>query len=536
LSTNYIPLDSEAEQICQLISGPLEEVSRLDEQIATLQATIDRLSQERKRLDDYIQTHRSLISRARRMPRDVVEEIFIHCLPADRNAAMSASEAPVLLGRICSAWRQISMSTPQLWSSLHFPFPKIDLLMSHEFDLLKRRIEVAKGWLNRSGSRPLSLSFWAPNTRFMFMERVGVEQAIMELMEIFTAHSRQWKSIDIALPDFTLLPSVSTLTEADFPMLRKVELEIWTLESGEEFPAIPMLRTQSIRVIGLASQISPSSYAAHWAQLTELSLHRNLGVEFSWLDALDVLHQTRNLRKCSLKLDSEPTDVQPLPPQQNFIILPFLESLFVYEWGRSDLTNFFNPLVMPHLKSFALFIYDSSPVHIPFKSLCTSSNKLESIQLRLHQFWLEEFTDCLALLPSIKGLYLMDADLLPDDLSIGLMKPLTETDGQCLCPCLEDIILVRCQGLTDQMLLSFLQARAHSEEKNVTRLKRAMVSFSQKKKMDLTANLAPLVATGMEIQLHYFPAWEPNRDLCPPWYSNWEGRWVLPHPNWHSYA
>jgi hypothetical protein len=136
----------------------------------------------------------------------------------------------------------------------------------------------------------------------------------------------------------------------------------------------------------------------------------------------------------------------------------------------------------------------------------------------------------------------MDADLPLQDLSMGLMKPLTETDGQSLCPCLEDIILVNCVNLSDQVLLSFLQARAHSEEKNVTHLKRAIISFSRQKEVDLTANLAPLVATGMDVQLHYLPARETN--LCSPWtglyryiwHSNWEGRWVLPHPKWYSCA
>ncbi|KAJ7634614.1 hypothetical protein FB45DRAFT_909361, partial [Roridomyces roridus] len=41
------------------------------------------------------------------------------CLPTHRNCVMDASEAPLLLGRISSAWRALSLATPRLWASLH---------------------------------------------------------------------------------------------------------------------------------------------------------------------------------------------------------------------------------------------------------------------------------------------------------------------------------------------------------------------------------------------------------------------------------
>ncbi|KAF8177075.1 hypothetical protein K438DRAFT_1522243, partial [Mycena galopus ATCC 62051] len=52
------------------------------------------------------------------LPPDIIQEIFIACLPTHRNCAVSATEAPALLGRIRGAWRAISLSTPQLWARL----------------------------------------------------------------------------------------------------------------------------------------------------------------------------------------------------------------------------------------------------------------------------------------------------------------------------------------------------------------------------------------------------------------------------------
>ncbi|KAJ7782493.1 hypothetical protein DFH07DRAFT_704529, partial [Mycena maculata] len=51
----------------------------------------------------------------RRLPLDFIQEIFVACLPTHWNCAMSASEAPVILGPVCSSWRSISLSTPRLW-------------------------------------------------------------------------------------------------------------------------------------------------------------------------------------------------------------------------------------------------------------------------------------------------------------------------------------------------------------------------------------------------------------------------------------
>ncbi|KAF8138062.1 hypothetical protein K438DRAFT_1427370, partial [Mycena galopus ATCC 62051] len=98
----------------------------------------------------YIDSNKALISHPRRLPPDIVREIFVACLPVHRNAVMSAQEAPLLLGRICSAWRAITLYTPRLWASLHVPF---DYIVDKE-----PRTPAVIEWLRRSMACPLSLS------------------------------------------------------------------------------------------------------------------------------------------------------------------------------------------------------------------------------------------------------------------------------------------------------------------------------------------------------------------------------------------
>ncbi|KAJ6507352.1 hypothetical protein C8R47DRAFT_91061 [Mycena vitilis] len=114
-----------------------------------MQKAIDELVEERDMLNSYVEAHRALVSPIRRLPLDIIEEIFMACLPSSRNCVMSAKEAPVILGRICSSWRAISFSIPRLWARLYIVEPSahpncaLDILQAK----FAQRVEVATAWL-----------------------------------------------------------------------------------------------------------------------------------------------------------------------------------------------------------------------------------------------------------------------------------------------------------------------------------------------------------------------------------------------------
>ncbi|KAJ7252136.1 hypothetical protein B0H12DRAFT_964446, partial [Mycena haematopus] len=123
LGTNYCPTDEEVLEIKALLAEPTLRLKELDDEITKLQRAIDKLAEERDRIGAYVEAHKALISPIRRLPLDIIKELFVACLPTHRNCVMSASEAPVLLGRICNSWRAISLSAPRLWASLHVVEP-----------------------------------------------------------------------------------------------------------------------------------------------------------------------------------------------------------------------------------------------------------------------------------------------------------------------------------------------------------------------------------------------------------------------------
>ncbi|KAJ7151795.1 hypothetical protein C8R43DRAFT_1004394 [Mycena crocata] len=112
LNTNYIPTDSEIEDIHSHLVPHEAKLERLN-------VLLSDLSAQRDRLQDYVDSHKALISYARRLPQDILEIIFLECLPTHRNAVMAPSDPPQLLCHICSAWRSIALSLPIIRTSLH---------------------------------------------------------------------------------------------------------------------------------------------------------------------------------------------------------------------------------------------------------------------------------------------------------------------------------------------------------------------------------------------------------------------------------
>ncbi|KAJ7302101.1 hypothetical protein DFH08DRAFT_991933 [Mycena albidolilacea] len=80
-----------------------------------------------------------------RLPLELSSKIFIHTLPL--LPVPAAIDAPLLLLNICSAWRNIALSTSALWDAIHISA------------WTEGSKELVPKWLECAGDRPLSISF-----------------------------------------------------------------------------------------------------------------------------------------------------------------------------------------------------------------------------------------------------------------------------------------------------------------------------------------------------------------------------------------
>ena len=83
-------------------------------EIAHLQAELDSVKSRYENLYNQLNFCASLITLPRRVPDDVLQEIFYQTLPTDGSVLLDNKVAPLIFTRICRQWRQVAFTTPRL--------------------------------------------------------------------------------------------------------------------------------------------------------------------------------------------------------------------------------------------------------------------------------------------------------------------------------------------------------------------------------------------------------------------------------------
>ena len=123
LGTPFVPSDEEALEIKKILDHHTPKLARISSEIARVKALYEELENQHKQLADDMVAHQRLLSLLRRdiLPTDVLQEIFLSCLPINHDCIITKKEAPILLTQVCHSWCRIALNTPLLWASIHIP-------------------------------------------------------------------------------------------------------------------------------------------------------------------------------------------------------------------------------------------------------------------------------------------------------------------------------------------------------------------------------------------------------------------------------
>ncbi|THV05860.1 hypothetical protein K435DRAFT_62057 [Dendrothele bispora CBS 962.96] len=253
LHSRYTPTDSESTIISQLLKECEDDLGKFQKEIDTLRRTTAKLERDMHTLELYVKELRCISAPVRKLPPEILIEIFRNvCSVIDKEAgndlrSRKIRDVPTLvLASVCSAWREIVVSTPSLWS--HFS-------MSDDPAITSRRL--LNLFLERASTTPLHFHLESS------------ENDYGNFTEILNAGDR-WGSACLNIPNlFTGIDILPQLAFSDFPRLTRLEVNCGNSFGGQLpfagprilFPLrteIPHLRSISLRACFISPVPTPN--------------------------------------------------------------------------------------------------------------------------------------------------------------------------------------------------------------------------------------------------------------------------------------
>ncbi len=153
LREEYSPADSEVKSISDVHRQITKEVSAYDAEIRRLEITLKKLYRGHDRLRTYANHYGALLSPVRRLPYDILLQIFKDICTDQYK--IHPPRTCLRLGLVCKRWREITLDSPSLWSTIFIPLRSL-LWLPPRWNTLQKIVQIQQ---LRSQETPLILKY-----------------------------------------------------------------------------------------------------------------------------------------------------------------------------------------------------------------------------------------------------------------------------------------------------------------------------------------------------------------------------------------
>lgn len=325
-------------------------ILRREQEMGLLKAAILKADRETQDLRKALASYQALVAPIRRIPSELLSEIFKCCLirPACTNMLISGAGdpkfgfhdegIPLRLSSVCSHWRATALITPQLWTT-------ISSAPDHHHTL--GLVTMAKTWIERSDALPLDISI---EYYYHSEERLS-SRPNYTIVDVVIPHSDRWCTVFLALfqPQYAKIAAI----KGRLPTLKA--LEIHHVYSGEGFSS-----TSEDDVFSIAPNLQsfsffygdhPSRFILPWQILRSCTI-----ASASSAECVKILQQCSSLTECNMYCTGDRGDLVSLQPKSLiFSSLQTLKLQINYQW---EIRNLLPAIVCPALRELHLFLND----------------------------------------------------------------------------------------------------------------------------------------------------------------------------------
>ncbi|KAF8210539.1 hypothetical protein K438DRAFT_161763 [Mycena galopus ATCC 62051] len=379
-------------------------------EIAWRELAIDRLLCEVAELRRRAEQHKSIIAPIRRIPPEIMAEIFLQLTQIEVRTQYYAPcsgfidneggdlfdytgyepvlhKAPLIFGEVSRRWRAIALSTPRLWNSMFFVSTDTEL---------RDIISVCDTWLKRSGSLPLSIRFY----RAYSPDACQVIDQFQDLLRILLPYANRWRVLDLRIPSESYDVLYDGLPDS-FPTLEALSVDYcMPAHSPSPSSSTPWARLRiapKLRLLNF-NDITGTGGEWHWktfpwSQSTHIDVNG-----CSAYDCLQVLNGASTAVACRFVINHSSFLQHPSISHST------LQTLNIRAWN--DIAPLWRCLICPLLSTLAIKIKNPdfrSPNNLPsFISRCDKT--IENFTLDGCDIGSHQFMACLADMPRLRSL------------------------------------------------------------------------------------------------------------------------------------
>ncbi|KAJ7491736.1 hypothetical protein B0H11DRAFT_990118 [Mycena galericulata] len=464
------------------------EIARYDSEICRLRAQLAALEADQSALKAYHDDHGGFLAPVRRVPSEILLEIFqflplsfadalekppdltsLKDIPTSRLAGM-----PLLAVSLVSArWHDIALGTPGLWNRITLDRRLWERLDNHPSETPNAK-ELLARVLDLGGKSLLDVKIitaikYGPNP---------------DLLHLLTTHSDRWKTVHLHchFDDLRCLSSA----KGKLPFLESLYLYTWDVPDRvpgrvlDTFGVAPRLRTLILPGSVLSTFAKPPLEQLHVLRCIHLSNSAELARAVSMMSGLPHESEFQLHLDFDLWDPSHDLDLNILPTSSEIAVLRMEASTLFNPLSahcRDAFAAILTALTFPQLRELGFHTTvrpqeTLSWLHSEFRALSARSsfrNHLETLQLRHLIVTETELLECLLNLPLLQRLEIADHEYLrgPRDedphhqlITDTLFSSLTRTaDSPCLVPRLRSLTCTSLLRFDDTVYLNFLLSR-----------------------------------------------------------------------------
>ncbi|KAK0452992.1 uncharacterized protein EV420DRAFT_1766064 [Desarmillaria tabescens] len=186
--SDYVPSAADVCQIKESLSAIEKEVHRYDDELFRLYTLVAQREAEQRELKLNAEKCRSILAPIRRLPNEMLSEIFAQCCKEGDEDVNCMSDTRTLsalsISLVCSRWRTLAISTKSLWAVFSIT----------PTDVSTFSMQCLRMYISRSGDVPLTIQ--VPNTY------VNVPAAALagasQFYNVLLDAAPRWRKIEIA--------------------------------------------------------------------------------------------------------------------------------------------------------------------------------------------------------------------------------------------------------------------------------------------------------------------------------------------------